>query len=55
MRRKEHVLEIERSNLEVRRNFFVVRAARVWNKIPERVKQATTSDGFKNAYDSWQD
>ena len=52
-RRKEHVLEVERSNLEIRRNFFVVRAAKAWNEIPERVKRATTTNGFKNAYDSW--
>ena len=51
--RREHVLEVERANLEVRRNFFVVRAAKAWNEIPERVKQATTTNGFKNAYDAW--
>ena len=52
-RRREHVLGVERANLEVRRNFFVVRAAKAWNEIPDKVKQATTTNGFKNAYDSW--
>ena len=52
-RRKEHVLEVERSSLEIRRNFFVVRAAKAWNEIPEKVKEATTTNCFKNRYDSW--
>ena len=51
--RKENVLEIERCNLEIRKNFFVVRAAKTWNEIPEEVKKATSLNGFKNAYDAW--
>ena len=52
-KRKENVLEIERSRLEIRKNFFVVRAARTWNLLPEAVKSAKTVNGFKNAYDAW--
>ena len=51
--RKENVLEIERCSLEIGKNFFVVRAAKVWNEVPEEVKKATSLNGFKNAYDAW--
>ena len=46
-------MEIERANLELRRNFFVVRAAKAWNALPEKVKEQRTVIGFKNAYDAW--
>ena len=52
-RRKENVLEVERTKLEIRKNFFVVRAAKTWNEIPDTVKAARTVNGFKNAYDAW--
>ena len=51
--RREDVLETERANLELRRNFFVVRAAKAWNELPDRVKTQRTVNGFKNAYDAW--
>ena len=51
--RREDVLEVERARLEIRRNFFVVRAANAWNKLPDRVKSQETVNGFKNAYDAW--
>ena len=46
------MLEVERASLEVRRNFFHVRAAAEWNKIPEAVKIQKTVNGFKAAYDA---
>ena len=52
-KRRENVLEVERCNLEVRKNFFVVRAAKKWNELPDQVKEATSTNGFKNAYDAW--
>ena len=52
-RRRENVLEVERCNLEVRKNFFVVRAAKKWNELPDNVKKATSTNNFKNTYDAW--
>ena len=53
--RREDVLETERANLELRRNFFVIRAAKTWNELPDRVKTQRTVNGFKNAYDTWKE
>ena len=36
--------------LEVRRNFFSVRASGQWNDIPGHIKDQKTVDGFKAAY-----
>ena len=51
--KKEAVLAIERTRLETRRNFYSVRAAKKWNELPEMVKNRTSVNGFKNAYDKW--
>ena len=51
--RKEMVVVVERANLELRRNFFSIRAANAWNKIPENVKTQKNVNAFKNAYDAW--
>ena len=51
--KKEAVLEVERSRLEIRRNFFSTRAAREWNELPESVKKSTSVNGFKDSYDRW--
>ena len=51
--KKEAVLAIERSRLEIRRNFYSVRAAKKWNELPETVKNRTSVNSFKNAYDKW--
>ena len=51
--RRELVLEVERANLELRRNFFTIRAAREWNKLPEEMKKLKTVNSFKGAYDAW--
>ena len=39
--------------LEVRRNFFNVRATKTWNGIPDTVRQKKTVNAFKSAYDDW--
>ena len=49
--KKEAVLEVERSRLEIRRNFFSTRAAKEWNELPESVKKSTSVNGFKDSYD----
>ena len=51
--RREFVLEVERANLEIRRNFFHIRATREWNEIPEAVKKQEKLNSFKAAYDAW--
>ena len=44
---------MESARLEVRKNFFNVRAAKAWNDIPQTVKEQTSVNAFKNAYDRW--
>ena len=51
--KKEAVLAMERTRLETRRNFYSVRAAKKWNELPEMVKNRTSVNRFKNAYDKW--
>ena len=52
-RRRVNVLKEEAARLEVRRNCYVVRAAKTWNKIPEKVREQKSTNAFKNAFDSW--
>ena len=52
-RRRENVLRNENARLEIRRNWFNVRAAREWNEIPESVRNASSTNAFKNAYTKW--
>ena len=40
---------------EVRNNFFTVRVAREWNELPEKVKEVTSVNSFKTAYDTWKE
>ena len=49
----ESVLVIERARLETRKKFFAIRAAKEWNKLPELVKNRTSVNAFKAAYDKW--
>ena len=52
-KRRTNVLKVETSRLEIRKNFFNVRAACVWNNIPDEVREKKTVNGFKAAYDKW--
>ena len=51
--RREVVLRVERARLEVRRNFFSVRAVKEWNGLPAAIKESKSVNAFKNAYDKW--
>ena len=51
--RRREVIVRERTNLEVRRNFFTVRVEKTWNAMPETLKAQWTVNIFKNEYDSW--
>ena len=54
-RKISNVLREERARLEVRKNFFNVRAAKIWNKIPESVREKTSVNSFKASYDKWKE
>ena len=38
---------------EAARNFYTVRTAKSWNKIPDAVRNQKSTNAFKNAYDRW--
>jgi len=46
-------LSVERSRLEIRRNFFSQRVVRHWNRLPEAVVEATSVNNFKTKLDEW--
>ena len=52
-KRRTNVLKEEAARLEVRRNFYTVRTAKSWNKIPDAVRNQKSTNAFKNAYDRW--
>ena len=37
-RRKNNVLKVDKARLEVRKNYFNIRAAKVWNNVPDDVR-----------------
>ena len=48
-----NVLKEEPARLEIRRNCYGLRAARIWNAIPDTVREQKSVNAFKNAYDKW--
>ena len=48
-----NVEEPPKSNTNVRKFSFSQRCPGVWNNLPDNVKQATTVNGFKAAYDKF--
>jgi hypothetical protein len=46
-------LAVERSRLEIRRNFFSQRIVQHWNRLPAAVVEATTINSFKTKLDEW--
>ena len=50
--RRANVLKEEAERLEIRRNFFNIRAVKAWNSIPDDVKAKIFVYAFKNAYDA---
>ena len=53
-RRRLNVIRGESARLEVRKNFYNVRAGKRWNDIPDNVKEQKSVNAFKNAYDKWE-
>ena len=52
-KRRRDVLVKQKANLEIRKNFFTLRAERMWNALPTWVQEQQTVNGFKTAYDNW--
>ena len=51
--KKTNILKMESVRLDIRKNFFTVRVVKEWNGLPEKLRQQTSVNSFKNAYDSW--
>ena len=49
--RRQDVIRKERFKLDVRKNFFTVRVADVWNRLPTHVKNASNVNMFKSRID----
>ena len=48
----DHIL-LEKCQRNVRKNFYTNRVAKDWNELPFEVKNARSTNAFKNLYDSW--
>ena len=48
-----HNIQEKWASTDVRRNFFSLRVIKPWNTVPDKVKEATTVNAFKNGYDDW--
>ena len=46
-------LHIPRARLDLRKNFFTVRGANLWNGLPKEVRESNTVNRFKNTYDAY--
>ena len=51
--KRPSILVRERARTELRNNAFRLRVGRTWNELPDHVRTASSTDSFKNAYDSW--
>ena len=47
------VLFRERARTDIRKNSFRLRVGRVWNDLPDEIRDAKSTNSFKNLYDSW--
>ena len=46
-------LSVPRANLDLRKNFFTLRGARIWNSLPSDVRKSSSVNCFKNSYDRY--
>ena len=46
-------LSIPYARLDLRKNFFTVRGAKLWNSLPSDVRESNTVNRFKNTYDAY--
>ena len=49
--RRNDVLYKPKTRTELRSNFFTVRIVRMWNELPDEIKDAKTVTAFKSMYD----
>ena len=54
-KRRKFVMKSETARLETRKNSYRIRVAKLWNEIPDWVKEKESVNAFKNAYDKWAD
>ena len=52
LRGHSHSLEVKRSQINIRSNFFSQRTVKHWNSLPEHVVSASSVNSFKNRLDS---
>ena len=46
-------LKVPLARLDLRKQFFSVRAVNLWNGLPSAIRESTSVNAFKNAYDSY--
>ena len=46
-------LSIPRAKLDLRKNFFSLRGAKIWNSLPSDVRKSSSVNCFKNSYDRY--
>ena len=46
-------LHVPRARLDLRKNFFTVRGAKLWNSLPSSVRESSSVNIFKNSYDAY--
>ena len=51
--KRSSALVRERARTDLRNNSFRLRVGRNWNDLPDRVRNVSSTNSFKNAYDSW--
>ena len=44
-------VRVPRARLDIRKNFFCVRGPEIWNSLSSEIRQSTSLNAFKNAYD----
>ena len=48
---KTHVMNVPTSRLDARKNFYNARIVKEWNGLPESLKNAKSTNEFKNLFD----
>ena len=51
--RRSAVVERQRVRIDKRANCFRMRAAKIWNELPDDVRNSNSVHAIKNAYDAW--
>ena len=46
-------LKVPRANLDLRKNFFSIRGAKLWSNLPSAMSETSSVNRFKNMYDAY--